>query len=100
MNGRSLSRDKAGTIAPVRVTGIKLNAVTCPTCGVIFGLADHYERLRLEDEAEFHCPNGHTLSYSGGISDAERENIRLQASLDQAEAQVASKHRSGRSRSR
>ncbi len=73
-------------IAPVRVTGIRVNAVTCPTCGVIFGLADHYEKDRHLDEAEFHCPNGHIMQYSREMSDTDRENIRLRAALDQAEA--------------
>lgn len=81
--------DDGETIAPVRVTGIVINAMTCPRCGVIFGLADHYERLRREDEAEFHCPNGCSLEYPRAISDAERQNIRLRAALDQAEASEA-----------
>jgi len=33
--------------------------IECPTCGVVFGLPDFYEKKRREDHAGFYCPNGH-----------------------------------------
>lgn len=40
-----------------------LDVMTCPTCGVTYGLEQPYRQARLRDGACWRCPNGHSLSY-------------------------------------
>lgn len=63
-----------------------LIAVDCPECGVVFGLSLTFQGRRREDGETFHCPNGHSNYYPTGMSDSERDRLRLLAALDQAEA--------------
>ena len=48
---------------------------------------------RKEDGAGFFCPNGHELHYPQGMSAEVREDLRLQAALDQAQAQLGTRRR-------
>jgi predicted RNA-binding Zn-ribbon protein involved in translation (DUF1610 family) len=49
---------------------VRLNALDCPECGVIFGISEDFEAKRRSDGRSFHCPNSHSMSY--GESDADR----------------------------
>lgn len=68
---------------------LNFTVVTCPksTCGVTFGVTRRYEEQRRDDHKSFHCPNGHTLSYSGP-SPAEKRARELASKLERAEAEL------------
>lgn len=55
----------------------------CPTCGVDFAVPPRFLRARREDKRDFHCPNGHTLSFHE--STAERLRRELDAQKKAAE---------------
>lgn len=47
-----------------------LEAVTCASCGVTFGIeTEHRSRLR-ENQNTFYCPNGHSMWYSKEATEA------------------------------
>lgn len=52
-------------------------AVTCPECGVAYGLSAEFIRNRRDDHQTWHCPNKHSLWYS---QDNEAEQLRKQLS--------------------
>ena len=57
---------------------VRIEAVTCGTCGFVFGLPEDFIRLRHQDGRSFYCPNGHYVGYG------ETEHERLQQELQQA----------------
>lgn len=57
----------------------RIVAVSCVSCGVIFGLGANFQKQRRDDHKTFYCPNGHTLSYNGPT---EADKLRTQ--LDRA----------------
>jgi len=52
------------SIAQVLGFAPQFTAVTCPTCGVEFGLSPAMAAQRQADGARVHCPNGHGLTFS------------------------------------
>jgi chromosome segregation ATPase len=50
----------------------------CVSCGMLFAVAEDYDRRRREDHQQFYCPAGHSQVYSGK-SEAERLREQLAA---------------------
>lgn len=75
---------------------VMLSVLDCPSCGVIFGIAEDYVERRREDHKGFECPNGHSMSFSGPTeaeqriarveAEAKRYQAKWLAERDQAEA--------------
>lgn len=81
--------------------------IACKQCGIVFTMQKTLHDVRFHDQQNFFCPNGHALNYmpSSGKSAValqgelremtdraeflRRENISLQAKLDQLEAKMA-----------
>lgn len=42
---------------------VTLETDTCASCGIVFGMPEHFITKRREDGATFYCPNGHSLHY-------------------------------------
>jgi uncharacterized protein with PIN domain len=72
----------------VTVQSVAINAHDCPSCGVIYGLADDYEQRRRQDGATWYCPNGHSVSYNG-THEAELKKARaeVEAAKERLEAE-------------
>jgi hypothetical protein len=60
-----------------------LYALTCCSCGVLFGLENGFDGRRRKDHRDFYCPNGHVQGYHGP-NKAERERDEAKAQLDAA----------------
>lgn len=46
-------------------------------CGVLFFVSAQYDGRRRADHSDFHCPNGHVLSYPGETVEAKlRRELR------------------------
>jgi hypothetical protein len=41
----------------------------CTTCGIAFAMPQDFRDARLRDKKTFHCPNGHSLSYTQNEED-------------------------------
>lgn len=54
--------------------------VTCPECGVPYGLAEEFRAAREKDHRNWFCPNGHSLWFSD--QDERAEAVRLKDQLD------------------
>lgn len=48
-----------------------LTIIDCPNCGMPFGISEDFEKRRRNDHADFYCPRGHVMAYTGK-SDAEK----------------------------
>lgn len=46
--------------------------LTCPQCGIYFGVPEHWVKSRREDKQTFYCPNGHSQSFK----ESETERLR------------------------
>ena len=57
----------------VVIQSVAINAHDCPSCGVIYGIAEDYEKRRREDGATWYCPNGHTVTYNGTRQQLEKK---------------------------
>ena len=55
--------------------------ISCPDCGVIFGLEPGYQAERRKSHQSFYCPNGHKLHYPG-MTEQEKEIERLKTSVE------------------
>ena len=55
---------------------IELVVVECCTCGIRFGLPARYQRQLRELGKEFHCPNGHSLTYGKGEAEKLRHELK------------------------
>lgn len=55
---------------------LQLYIFDCPTCGVVFGVDNAYDNRRRTDGGDFHCPNGHTMSYGETKADKELRELR------------------------
>jgi len=65
--------------------------ITCSAdgCGVQFAITEAFANRRRDDRRSFQCPWGHTMSYGENDLDRERKRTtRLQAKLDQAQAEI------------
>lgn len=58
----------------------QLVTLTCYKCGVSFAMPTYFQQQRLEDKADFYCPNGHGQAYVE--SAVERVRREMQAKLD------------------
>lgn len=56
---------------------------TCPSCGIYYGVPEHWLQSRREDKKDFYCPNGHVASYR------ESEADRLRRERDSLKQQIA-----------
>jgi len=67
---------------------VTLTPMTCPVCGVVYGLSEEFRRRAQEEghrRYSWTCTQGHTLSYPGK-SDTQIENERLRSRLDMTES--------------
>jgi len=55
---------------------------TCPSCGIYFGMPDHYYNKRKEDHGEFYCPNGHSIYFVRHGECKDQQIARLTAERD------------------
>jgi hypothetical protein len=72
-------------------TQIVIVTIPCPSCGIIFGVPQDFDRERRADGRTFYCPNGHVLTF--GKSEEEKlrtqlncANTALTAARDQAQS--------------
>lgn len=70
----------------VRVS-IELVVMTCPNCGVVYGLNETYQERKYKDAGSWWCPNGHSLHYpresdEKRITRLEAEKIALSTRVD------------------
>lgn len=80
---------------------IGFESITCPTCGLPFGLPARTLELWQRDETTFHCPNGHEMYrpslkthdkmefLQSEVQRLKEENINMRQQLEQAEASTA-----------
>ena len=54
-----------------------LYAQNCPTCGIVFGIPKEMETIWRNNHSSFHCPNGHSLSWSGETPKDKEHKLRL-----------------------
>lgn len=60
-----------------------LEAETCCTCGIPFGMPDYHKKKLLREGGTFHCPNGHGQHYN------DPEIPKLKKQLKEVERQAA-----------
>lgn len=80
------------------VLGIRLESITCYSCGTVFAVTDSLARKLHDTGSTFYCPNGHSQHFTKTtqqkLEDAleqvkrerERANARVNAYRDQADA--------------
>lgn len=51
---------------------LQLYVMDCPACSVAFGITTDMEERRRKDGKTLYCPNGHTMSWTPGKSDAQK----------------------------
>jgi DNA repair exonuclease SbcCD ATPase subunit len=61
------------------LVSVDIQPMTCPSCGVHYGLDETYRERRRDDAKNWYCPNGHSLSYR------ETEADRLRRQLGEAQ---------------
>ncbi len=63
-----------------------MDTLNCTRCGVLFGMPDGFLDNRRDDKRSFHCPNGHSMSYTESEADRlRRERNRLKQAIAQRE---------------
>ena len=75
----------------------QIEAMQCPTCGIVYGLEAHYRAKRRDTGASWNCPNGHSLSYR----DTEATRLKKQLTLTEnclANTRESLKHMGDRAR--
>lgn len=60
-----------------------MTTTSCCNCGIEFGVPQHFLDARRADAKDFHCPNGHVLSF------AETEADKMRRERDRAKQQIA-----------
>lgn len=65
-------------------------SVTCFSCCIVFGVPDAFDANRQADSKSFHCPLGHSLSYTESTADKLRKEkdamaLSFQAKLNESE---------------
>ena len=65
------------------LVSVKLEVVTCCSCGIPFGMPDYHKKRLLATGDEFWCPNGHRQYFSE--SDVQRLERQLKESKRQVE---------------
>jgi hypothetical protein len=67
---------------------VKINAHSCWSCGVIYGLTDDFEASRRANGGTFYCPNGHAAVFADTeLERARKELLKAKARADQLAAQ-------------
>ncbi len=64
---------------------IDLETEECCNCFIVFAMPKSLIALRRQDGQRFHCPNGHSMSYTGN------ENRRLKQKVEELEQKVSAK---------
>lgn len=49
----------------------------CPSCGIVFGIPKEMEPIWRNNHNSFHCPNGHSLSWSAESPKDKEHRLRL-----------------------
>lgn len=58
---------------------IELKAITCASCGIIFGVeATHLKNIKA-DSATFYCPSGHSQWFGEGEADRLKKQLAQEA---------------------
>lgn len=60
---------------------VRLIAIECIKCGVMFAWPDHMEQQKRKDGTVFYCPNGHGMSWASSL---KTETERLGQELSEA----------------
>ena len=60
-----------------------LYITTCCTCGIVFGIPDHFDNAKRHSGDTWYCPNGHKLVYTKGKNLADWKKL-----ADERETQV------------
>lgn len=56
----------------------RLVTITCYKCGITFAVPQYFQTKRLEDRADFWCPNGHEQAYVKSEAQRLREQLEEQ----------------------
>lgn len=62
---------------------VQLTAMTCPTCGVTYGIDEDIRSRKHREGGDWWCTNGHTIHYT------QTENDRLKQELQAAQDATA-----------
>jgi len=54
---------------------VQLTAMTCPTCGVTYGIDEAIRQRKQRDGGNYYCTNGHSLHYTETEIDRERKRV-------------------------
>lgn len=54
---------------------IKITAMDCANCGMVFGVTDEFSRHRRQDGGRFYCPNGHGNAFGETETDKVRKEL-------------------------
>ncbi|MCV2395957.1 hypothetical protein OEB99_16700 [Actinotalea sp. M2MS4P-6] len=73
-----------GTMLGTQTWSTTITVLTCPTCGMPFGISVDFERRRRADHQDFYCPAGHEQGFYGK-SKQEQEIDRLRDERAQAD---------------
>lgn len=49
--------------------------ITCPSCGICYGVPEHWIGSKRETKDQFYCPNGHTASFRKSTADKLAEQL-------------------------
>lgn len=52
-----------------------LVTITCPACGIMFAVPEHWYQKRRERRTRFYCPNGDCLSYRESEADKLKKKL-------------------------
>ena len=58
---------------------VAMRELVCATCGVAYSMPEHLYKRKIEDNADWWCPNGHQWHY--GKSESEKKIERLEREL-------------------
>ena len=82
--------------------------IECINCGILFGMSETFNLNLRKSKANFHCPNGHGMSYIKSTEEFQAEHLdqkrkeifRLETEIQRLERQLKSKSRkNGKSKS-
>jgi len=63
-----------------------LTTETCSNCGILYAMAEEFQKERLADKRTFYCPNGHSQTYTGK---SEAQKLREQLDEERRRRQSA-----------
>lgn len=82
-------RERVAVTAGALEIAIKLTALDCATCGVIYAIPDDLEKRARADGSNFYCPNGHSQVFTQNERDKLREKLRKAEAERDRQAQAA-----------